>query len=482
MPPYLYRYRSAAAVLSEFHELEKQEIYFSPPGDLNDPMEGFKDLFWQGDEVVWRNLLRHYALCLLETSTTALIAGEKFDGEILNSIVFAAPHHLPMAPIRDIYHRVSTAFLDEPAVKDLVEALARRQEPVRRNELTSYLRSLQPLALGIVFKEFQENGVLPSSTSLQSCDSEILRQNITKVLNALAQLPKTEPSFEKAADAIFAATEAAADQLDLLLAYENKDKPAAIPMSFLTGRFPAAYAKALDRLVHRDTYFACFSANAANPSMWATYGNGHRGVCLKFKASHDEPGKPTISLKQIVGASATKDRQQLNWGHVPHPLYKMEYTANYPPIDFFRSLGNTSEMNLSRFWFKGDDGEASPCRDAIFRDQASWRDGYWKTALASSLCKTAEWAHEEEYRAILSSGFDLREKSSRKLQYEFEELAGIVFGFRTKHEHKLEIMEIIDRKCSEAGRSDFEFSEVRYSAVESKFHVAPLTLLKVKPT
>jgi hypothetical protein len=27
-------------------------------------MEGYKDVYWTGDRIVWRNLLRHYLLCL----------------------------------------------------------------------------------------------------------------------------------------------------------------------------------------------------------------------------------------------------------------------------------------------------------------------------------------------------------------------------------------------------------------------------------
>jgi hypothetical protein len=28
-------------------------------------MEGFKDMFWLGDKIVWMNLLKHYLLCFL---------------------------------------------------------------------------------------------------------------------------------------------------------------------------------------------------------------------------------------------------------------------------------------------------------------------------------------------------------------------------------------------------------------------------------
>ena len=40
MDNYLYRYRPIYAVLDGFHELDEQQIYFSTPAELNDPMEG----------------------------------------------------------------------------------------------------------------------------------------------------------------------------------------------------------------------------------------------------------------------------------------------------------------------------------------------------------------------------------------------------------------------------------------------------------
>jgi len=52
MATHLYRYRPMAAVLGKYKELENQEIHVSGPLDLNDPMEGYKDVFWQGDTVL----------------------------------------------------------------------------------------------------------------------------------------------------------------------------------------------------------------------------------------------------------------------------------------------------------------------------------------------------------------------------------------------------------------------------------------------
>jgi hypothetical protein len=46
---HLYRFRSASPVLGKYAEIGKQEIYFSPPEELYDPMEGYKGAFWSGD-------------------------------------------------------------------------------------------------------------------------------------------------------------------------------------------------------------------------------------------------------------------------------------------------------------------------------------------------------------------------------------------------------------------------------------------------
>lgn len=76
MPEFLYRFRSAEALLGERKELENQEIYFAAPDQLNDPVEGYKDIFWFGDAIVWKNLLKHYLLCLEQVCALFIIGGK----------------------------------------------------------------------------------------------------------------------------------------------------------------------------------------------------------------------------------------------------------------------------------------------------------------------------------------------------------------------------------------------------------------------
>src|SRR5205814_6675950 len=59
-------------------DLQNQEIYFASALELNDPLEGYKDLFWKGDEIAWKNLLRHYLLCLMQTILRTLEHGPDY--------------------------------------------------------------------------------------------------------------------------------------------------------------------------------------------------------------------------------------------------------------------------------------------------------------------------------------------------------------------------------------------------------------------
>ena len=164
---------------------------------------------------------------------------------------------------------------------------------------------------------------------------------------------------------------------------------------------------------------------------------------------------------------------------MPHELRAVQYTAQYPAIDFFRTLGSISEMHMNNFWYRGEDGSFSVCRDAVYADPDAWRKHYWETFGKSALYKTQEWAHEEEYRIVVHSGFDMSTKDKRKLKYRFQDLAGIVFGARTDVEDKLKIMRIIYEKCAKAKRSDFRFFEIRYLPENSSFQLFPLDFLKI---
>ena len=481
MSEYFYRYRPIERVLDGSHELENQEIYFSTPDELNDPVEGFKDLFWLGDEIIWRNLLKHYVLCLIQIAYLCFAAADQFDPSILKNIVFNMPDAFKDAPIRSIYERITAKFLAEKAVEMFVSLVAARTTPIRRNELTGYLRGLHGLASQIIVTDLQERDLLPrKDTGLQPPSRDEMTQNIITVMQNAPKITLQEHPPEKMLELVFAGSEATFAQASLVSEYKLLNEGGRKPLAFFVFRFPAAYVAAIERLVHRDWYVACFAKVADDHSMWSTYAKGHRGVCLMFKAEPNSAGVPALQIERVTSAGGSPGKPiTYSSSMVAHELRAVRYAAQYPAINFFQSLATIPEKDMNSFWYLGEGGSFSKCRDAVYADIDAWRNHYWQTFGESVLYKTPEWEREKEYRIVAHSGFDMSTTEKRKLKYRFQDLAGIVFGARTEIEDRLKIMRIIDDKCAKEKRSDFRFFEVRYLHADSRFQLFPLDLLKM---
>lgn len=153
---YFYRFKSTAAALDRFHELENQEIYFSPLHELNDPMEGFTELFWQGDNIVWHNLIRHYILILLLTVHCRHAgAGPVDDSALLETFIQSAPSDLPDAGIRRVYEQICNEIFAADKIHTFMQKTPTRQTPVRKYELILYFRILHPIILYAVFNNLK---------------------------------------------------------------------------------------------------------------------------------------------------------------------------------------------------------------------------------------------------------------------------------------------------------------------------------------
>jgi hypothetical protein len=212
--------------------------------------------------------------------------------------------------------------------------------------------------------------------------------------------------------------------------------------------------------------------------MWGAYGDGHRGACLKYRTSATPEGQPKLDLYQATGLSGSLGGESVTqFSFVPHVFEKINYTADYPEVDFFQSLGNIPRYKLA-FWYTGVGGKLSAVASDILRETSGWRDAYWRRFQERYSTKSEEWKHEEEYRIILSSmGLNFEEVESRKLKYKFSDLVGIIFGIKTSFEDKIKIMRIVDEKCRGESRRDFEFHQARYSHRKRKIELLPLSML-----
>ena len=474
MITHLYRFRPANAVLDGYEELPKQEIYFAAPEKLNDPMEGYKDVFWSGDLIVWRNLIRHYLLCLTQITHLCYVMGPEFNSADLKALMFSSPHKLPDMIDRSIFEKMCDAFRADAHIRNFLETLSKRSTPVRRDELTHYFRSLHPFALSVMMTEFEQRGAKGIFR-----DPDAQRMQAANMKEAVARIAALKPAEADRAEELFLTSELMAAQAELIHDYNTSPPPEAKAALFLMRDFPASYARALDELIHPPYFAACFVANPADASMWATYGASHTGVCLKFKTTTDF-GRPALSLNGIRGwrGSTGKDPEPVH-SFAPHQFYKMNYSQTYPEIDFFNSIGRLPIPVLNAVWYRGENGELSTCRAARAGDTDSWRQDYWEAFQAGATCKTAEWAHEQEYRLLLwSSMHNFQDEFSKKLRYNFADLTGIIFGIKTAAEDKRKIMRIIAEKCKAENRADFEFHQMQYSRRDRSFRIAPLKLIR----
>lgn len=245
----------------------------------------------------------------------------------------------------------------------------------------------------------------------------------------------------------------------------------------IASSFPELYLNALERLLYFDWYTACFVADPAQAAMWSNYGDGHRGVCLKFKTSSLPSGRPALTLQHIVGLSGTQNKVQPVRDFRPVELHKVQYKDRYAEIDFFRSLGRLTHRQLG-FWFGSSGSAVSSTGVDLLQESKQWRQGYWEAFHATVTTKLLDWQHEREFRVTLHSAItDLSDPTSRKLGYRFDDLQGIIFGIKTSNEDKFAIIRIVQDKCKREGRKHFEIHQAYYSRRTGAIATAPWDLL-----
>lgn len=463
------------ALLDGYQELENQQIYFCSPEGLNDPLEGFKHIFWQGDHIAWRNLMRHYLLNLMLATSIALLTGKEFNSEMCDSLVHQTDHDLPQTPIRDIYAAVCTDFFKHPAPDRLISALSANARQVKRAELQFCFRLIHPLAARSVLTALAKRGLVHMQTTRE------LDTQIDAVNESLDNLFRAHEDAGEISELIFSVGEDLISQLSLINNFNSPVTPERRPGLFIIRNFPNYYVSSLERLLYPDWHVACFATDPTNSAMWGSYGDSHRGACLMFKANVDPEGARTLDLYRVNSWSIGPDEVVPHYAYVPHRFEQVRYTTEFAEVDFFESIATLPRIKLAEFWFAGPNGERSTTAERMLREDEAWRQEYWRKFSIIFSTKSEEWAHEKEVRLVLHSIFQsFEDKESRKLRYRFSDLAGIAFGIKTTEDDKLRIMRIIEKKCAAEGRKNFDFYQAHFSTRTKKIEFSPLSMLKIQ--
>jgi hypothetical protein len=470
----MYRFRIIENLLGKYKELDNQEIYFASPGELNDPMEGFQNIFWRGDKIVWTNFIINYVKSADNIfSLTLLLRDDRNLDEndipvLSHSSSYRTKEHVQL--IDQIIKRV----FDNQFIKDLPESLANRANPVRRDELLSYIQIMHPFVINSISEVYFQNSITNKRFFYQELDS--FSGLLSKSGNLADLTNKFEAESSKVggvAEKFFSIINLVTQQTKLLAKYNRTDSKASSNGLFLIAEFPDKYLDQLEKSIYPDWYSASFLFECNDSAIWGHYGDKHKGVCLKFKVLENK-GNFELNLETEYGYSSGPII-----GMRPHVFRKVDYTSKHIEIDFFRSIGRLNRGELNAMWYSDSNGNLSVCGEHLNMNEDAWRDKYWENYYKRLNVKLDAWDREKEYRLIVNDDFiDYREKEKRKLKYDFNDLEGIIFGIKTDESDKMEILKIIEDKCKKNNRKQFDFYQAYYSSDSGKIETFKLNLIK----
>ena len=448
-----FRFRSINALLGEYQELEKQTIYFASPEELNDLMEGFRDIVWSGDKIVWTNFFKHYVFCLHRSYLLFRIAADSIELNADSIPILHCWDEPLSSQEQNLFNDIWNKFRNLPNTQEIIEALANTKRKIRYREIGYYLQGIHFILLDEIKKLHIAHGLMSESETVQQPDELTAAASMENLLNfiGLTEAIKNEKQLED----IFLINETVYNSIKLIQQYNNRTILIGIPrknVQLTTFDFPEVYVEQLEKLLWPKWYTACFTKSYHNSSIWAKYGDGHKGACL------------------IFGAVETDDSQSLELNPRNSYFHEVHYADKPHEIDFFRTICRLPVAALMKLWYTDQESNISECAAHIGPngDEDTWKKSYWNNFFRDITIKTKDWEYEQEYRLIIEDGLgQFHETDDRKLTYNFNSLKGIIFGIKLSTEDKMKIIDIIQEKCKKNERTDFKLFQAYYSAESS---------------
>ena len=163
----LYRYRNIKSALAE---IESGTLYFASQEELNDPIEGYVKLYFQGDQPAWEGLLRNYICSLFISIQRFLISSPAVDYEnrsietilkdFSSTTVVIDINRFDDVPMSNILKSLTTTFLSDDSVKTLAKIYGNRNEKCYSKELQLILRAVHYTVFDICLRHLKSNGLL----------------------------------------------------------------------------------------------------------------------------------------------------------------------------------------------------------------------------------------------------------------------------------------------------------------------------------
>lgn len=403
----IFRYRTMESLFKskDRQELMNSYIYLSRFDDLNDPLDGYIDLEFEGDKNLWKNLFEHFIysyFSVVNVGLHSISIKKKIEIEKLLGLLFDSYLLHDVTDEKINSKNLCNDILNCKLVDRLINKYSERK--VSLDELYEGLLVLHDHMLK---SEAEKEG----STVITILD---LYNNVIK--------DNKKVSFKLIEMYGFFLHEK----------YQSQDFS---KISHISTFFPSYYKKFLKKLmVYNHPRVACFSNNPLSLPMWGYYAGSSTGACLIFKLEHKN-GKDFLPLS--VKSNPNEDSFDA------YEIYDIDYKKYFKKISFFKSLGASLPPNdLKNYWYKNAEKSKYISFDLDLEEKC------FEEVEKILSTKKSDWKHEEERRLFDWYGNTfLHPENIERLYYSIESLYGVIFGINSSFSDIQEIISILEKKA-----------------------------------
>ncbi|MDX7799013.1 DUF2971 domain-containing protein [Aeromonas caviae] len=461
---YVYKLRNTRSLLSDFHELENQEIFFASPEELNDPHEGFINLYWQGDSVVWKNLLRYYIFNLTVLLQTAHSNNEIELSDKAIHLNLHINNSIDTNVRESAYNVLESDFLGTTPVNEIIKYLSDNNVKLFSDELFYLLGCLHLLVLKNICNAIKGTSDYVFFRIIENANFDF---NASDFINIYESGKLSEA--------------AASNKNSQLVTHfkpldENENITLRKNYHYILKEYSLGFINRLRELTYNDVYISCFMREFPNTDMWSYYGDSHKGCCLIFRTTKPEyldeytrnPDDDVLKITRFGGAK-----------EIDMKIEPVIYNNEYPEVNFFDSVGEIRRDIYQECWLS-DGNLQSYYFSNRYKNIDEWRRTYYSNMHSLFFRKTCHWSKENELRSIITTFSDETAVEYRKVTYRFDSLSGIVFGMKTSHADKCNIVRVIRDKCKENNVDDFKIYQAFYNHHENKMDKVELENIPYK--
>lgn len=316
----LYHYRSIENALLE---IKNGTLHFATREELNDPIEGYVSVFWQGDKAAWEGLFRNYICSVNQALHLYLLHGN--EDMIRHMTLIVDLHGFDDIPYGGILKELGDAFLADKEIQRLAGFYGYRRLKVQEKELRLILSSIHNKTISLCIQKYADCKMIPSRKADEFLETS---GDLKKMPFPFAPMEKEFPDDKQRATIAELAGSLSEDMMEgEYIKFGLDDETFLYGKRFnvigkqikendkLTTRqrrnwmsiavdFPKVYIDQMKDMIYPESYVVCFSGKNDDSAMWGNYANGHQGVCLVYEtdeadAIHFKKCNTTLYVKPV---------------------------------------------------------------------------------------------------------------------------------------------------------------------------------------